>query len=840
MPALYAIARDLRHAVRSLSKARAFTFVCVGSLGVGIGTVMAILMIVRAIIGTPPGLDTNGFVEVLVRPQGQLLAQTGHDIESWTYPDFTDLSAANPGMALTAWTFGDTVLRISDAGDPLRVPVMYASPNYFTTIGVPLARGTGFAAVRDDGSSPPVVIIDHHLWQDRFGSRPDIVGTTITLNRVVHTIVGVTPERFRGHLSPEGSPDVQLWAPLHQHARLQGAGSLRHNREADWVRVVGRLSPGVSLVQANAAVSAVMAGLAQQHPSTNQLKSAVVEPYHPLGALARPEAIVAQSIFYGLSGMVLLIVCLNVSGMMAVRTATRERELSVRVAIGASRARLMQYILAEALLLALLGGALAVFLIFGIPATLLWWFEFWHRDLDLFKPDVWTYLTAVGLCFLTSVVFGLLPAIRFSRPSLVSALKDDAGGGGRRVGRAHRLTAAIQAGIAVPFLVIGGVKLDQVRTAAAADVGFAPAGLFVARADLSGAGRPGVPATPSVLLKQVTQSLGEAAGVSSVTAADGIPLDFRARIVRVFREGDATPVRAHTTRVDEHFFDTLKIRVARGRGITREDVPGAALVVVLSQTLAAQLFPGEEAIGKRLTFALQASAAETAGPSRQTLKPEGPASPVFTVVGVTDDVVTSQMGTERPQMFVPLAQHPAESVVLVARATAPQTSMATSFKNAVAVADPDFAASSMTTGERLIRRSVVDLATHSAMAVLCAGVALTLAALGVYGVVGFMVATRTREIGVRMALGASRPRVLRTVLADAIKVVAPGVILGLVLSVVLIRVSNLPETWYALGGIEPLAYAASAAVALGVALVAGLPSARRAIKINPIQAMRSE
>ena len=150
MPVLHAIARDLLHAVRSLRKARAFTFVCVGSLGVGIGTVMAILMIVRAIIGTPPGLDTDGFVEVLVRPQGQLLAQTGRDIETWTYPDFADLSESNTGMALTAWTFGDTVLRTSDSGEPLRVPVMYASPNYFTTIGMPLARGTG--------SRPPVTM----------------------------------------------------------------------------------------------------------------------------------------------------------------------------------------------------------------------------------------------------------------------------------------------------------------------------------------------------------------------------------------------------------------------------------------------------------------------------------------------------------------------------------------------------------------------------------------------------------------------------------------------------------------------------------------------------------
>jgi predicted permease len=839
---LSSLSRDLIHAVRSLARARAFTFVCVASLGVGMGTVIAILMMVRAIVGTPPLVNTDGLVELLIRPHGQLRAQTGGDIDNWTYADFIDVSAADTGMALTAWTFGDTLLRTNDSEDALRVPAMYVSPNYFTTIGVALARGPGLGATSGDASSTtPIVVVDHDLWTNRLGARDDIVGTTITLNRVPHVVVGVTPQRFRGHLSAEDSPDVQLWVPLPQHPRLRTADDVRFNRQLDWLHVIGRLSAGTSLVGASASASAVMAGLAEQHPVTNQYKAAVVvEPYHPLGARSRPDALAAQAILFGISGMVLFIVCLNVSGMMLVRAATRERELSVRLAIGASRARLVQYILSEALVIALLGGALAVFIIFGIPAILLWYFDFWHRDLDLFRPDVWTYLMCLGLCFVTTLVFGLLPALRFSRPNIVSALKDEAGGGARRVGRVHRWTAAIQAGIAVPFLVIGGVKLDQVRTAAAADVGFTPSGLFAARVDLSGGGQNDVGRNAPFLLQQVTQNLAQATGVSSVAVADGMPLDFRQRTTRVFREGDGTPVRAHTTRVNERFFETLGIRLSSGRGITREDTAGSALVVVLSEPLAAKLFPGEEAVGKRLTFSMQSLGGESSGPNRQTLKSQTSTAPVFTVVGVTRDVVTSQMGTERPQIFVPLAQHPTASVILIARASAADALMTGAFKNAVTGVDPEFVASSISTGDRLVRRSVVDLATHSAMAVVCAGVALTLAALGVYGVVGFMVATRTREFGVRMALGASRPRVLRTVLTDAIKVVVPGVGIGLVLSVVLVRVSNMPETWYALGGAEPMAYALAAAIAMFVALVAGLPSARRAVRINPIQAMRSE
>lgn len=837
---LLSAARDLVHAIRSLAKARAFTLVCVASLGVGMGTVMAILMLVRAIVGTPAHVNPDGLVELLVRPDGLLKTRTGGDIDSWTYPDFVDLAGAETGMALSAWTFGETVLRAPLSDEPQRVAAMYVSPNYFATIGVPLDRGPGFDGI---GGGTPVVVLDHDLWMNRFGGRTDIVGATISLNRVPHVVAGVTPERFRGHVGPEDTPDVRVWIPLRQHPRLQAADDLRVNREVEWIKVVGRLSSGTTLAGAAASASAVMTGLAAQHPVTNQHKAAVaVEPYHPMGARARREVRSAQAMLFGLSGIVLFIVCLNVSGMMLVRSAMRERELSVRQAIGASRARLVQYILSEALVLASLGGALAVLIIIGIPAALLWYFNFWHRDFDLFRPDVWTYLTATGLCFVTTLVFGLLPAIRFSRPNLLSALKDEVGGGGRRASRLHRWTAAIQAGLAVPFLVIGGVKLDQVRTAAAADVGFEPMGLYAARVDLTGGGKNNVAKDGPALRQQVARNLSEANGVTAVAVADGVPLDFRQRMTRVVREGQGAPVRAHTTRVDEGFFDTLGIRLSRGRGITRADDAGAALVVVLSEPLAVQLFPGEEAVGQRVTFALESLRPAGGGPNRGTLTATGGADQTFVVVGVTTDVVTSQMGTERPQMFVPLAQHPTSSVILIARAstTASDAAMAAAFTNAAGGVDPDFAPSSLTSGARLIRRSVRDLATHSAMAVICASVALVLAALGVYGVVGFMVATRTREIGVRMALGATRPRVLRTVLADAVRVVVPGVALGLGLAVIVVRFANLPETWYDLGGVEPLAYSLAAVVAVTVAIVAGLPSARRAMRINPIQAMRSE
>lgn len=814
---LRAFGRDIVHAIRSLAKARAFTFVCVVSLGIGMGTVIGILILLRS-LGTPPGIiNTENLVELLVRPQGQLRVQRGDADEEWSYPDFTDLRDADIGMAISAWTVAQGDVRLS-AGGARRVDIMYVSANYFNTVGVALARGAGFDAGVDEDAAQPAVIVRHDFWKNRLGSDPDILGKTITLNRVPHVVAGITPEWFQGHIEDEGT--ALVWVPLGQHPRLRADESLRFNRSIDWIRIHGRLSPGVSIERANAAVSAIMSGLAARYPASNQFKSASVEPYHFQGAAGRNEFRVLQAMFLGVAGLVLLVVCLNISGMVLVRSAMRERELSIRQAIGAARGQLIRYLLCEAIVLAALGGSLASALLFGVPAFAAWygWIPFLPPPLI---PDASMFAICVGLCLVTSLMFGLLPAIRFSRPSLISALKDDAGGGGRRVGRVHRLAAAVQVGIAVPFLVIGGVLLDHVRTTATAELGFEPKGLLAAPVDLAAAANTAERAAS--LFRTARENLAQTNGITSVGLADGLPLDFRGRAIRVSRQDQATPVFMRPTRVDEGYLRTMGIRLLRGRGFTADDRAGAELVAIIAEPVALRLFPNSDALGQRITLSFQ---------DRTTKE--------VTIVGVIADLVGSQMSNPRGELLLPLAQLPASNVFLVARSAGATGSMALApaFRNALKDLDPDFDAGSIVTGEQLVRSSIEDMLTQSAFASVGGGAALTLAALGIYGVIGFMVAMRTREMAVRMALGASNRRVLRTILTDVVKLVAPGVALGLIVAAVIVRNSYL--SWYSLGVVEHLAYTVGAAIAVSVALLASLPAARRAASVEPMVAMRSE
>ena len=818
---------DLVHATRTLIKARAFTAVCVMSLGLGMGVVIAILMLSRFVLSTPPGVTGASLVEFVIRPGGPLRAQAGTAIiDTWSYPDYLDVRDAATGMAVSGWSHGEGVVRTAAQGPAAPVPTMYVSSNYFTTVGIVLTLGRGFSQADDASRAEAEAVISHRAWQMRFGSDPQIIGRTITVNGADHVVVGVAPPRFRGHLGGLDGPSYHLWLPLSHHPRLTAAQNVRASREARWLRVVARLSPGTTVAQADAVVESAMAALAAKHPETNRDKAGGAEAYFPAGARLRSQIWRARMMMFGLSGMVLLVVGLNISGMMLVRSAMRERELAIRLAIGAGRWRLIRYQLSEALVLALLGGSLASILLFGVPALVARAFDYSGPQLELFRPDAGLVLQCIALCFVTSLVMGLLPALRFSRPMILAALKNDSSGGGRRVGRLQRLTAAAQAGLAVPFLVIGGIKLDQARVTAMADLGFTPHGLYAVRLNLSAIGK--TDDDRERFVRTVREHLAQAHGVVSVSEADGVPLDFIYRDTRVSPEGESAFVAAHTTRVGARYFDTLGIRLLAGRAIDVNDRTGAEPVVMLSEPLARQLFPAGDPLGTRVTFAL-------AGHERRT----------YTVVGVTADLVSTQMGNPRPQLFVSLAQNPASTVLAIARGAAADPSMRSAFESALAQAHrqssgqvPDVVLPELITGEGLVENSHADLLTHSAVGGVAAGVALALAALGVYGVIAFMVATRTREIGVRVALGASRGRVLRDVLADALKLVVPGIGVGLLLAVLWVRVAD--PSWYPLGGVEPLVYSLAAATAFLVAALAGVPSARRAAAVQPIVAMRIE
>jgi predicted permease len=833
--------RDLLHAGRSLTRARAFTFVCVVSLGMGMAPVIAVPYVSRITRTPPPGVKTEGLVEVVPTPRGPREASN-----AWSYPDFVDLRAAGTGMSLTGWVGGPSKTAIRTAGgvETKSVPTMFVSANYFSTIGVALARGPGFTEFMDDPSNvEPVVILGYTFWQNQLGSDPDVVGKTLTLDDIPHVVVGIAPQRFDGHLFLHGK---ELFVPLEQHPRLRDRNpenTVRSERNNEWIYINGRLSPGVSIAQASAAVSAVTSQLAKQYPSTNEFKAGMVAAYHPSGYHGRTQFLVLQAIALTLTGTVLMVVCLNISGMMQVRSAMRERELSIRQAIGASRGRLVQYLLAEAIILAGLGSALGSVVLFNIPPLLSWWVGSPLPDQlrEALRPDPSTVAICVGLCLVTSLVFGLLPAARFSRPVIISSLKDDAGVGGFRAGRVHRLTAALQVAIAVPLIVMSGMSLDRFRATATADLGFDADLLYAAPLKLEAVGKEAAGnETAGFRIRQARDSLEKASGVTSASVADGLPLGFSGRSAKVSLQTDANLapkfVSVHVTRVSDAYLSTMGIPLVRGRGFTVDDRAGAEMVTVISKPLADQLFPNTEAaeaIGQRLTFLTEEKTPQT-----------------LTIVGITGDFPTSQMSSPRAQLLLPLTQHPAPAVFLIARSAPgePPQKMTAALENAVRDLGPDVdralttgdgvAYSRIVTGVWLRQNSMRDFLVQSAVSGVSGGVILLLAALGIYGVVGLMVATRTREIAVRVALGASRRRVLGMILVDVVKLALPGVAVGLLLTVALVRLNG-DNMGIPLSNAEPLAYVAGAGVAILVAVLASLAPARRAASVQPMVAMRS-
>jgi len=822
--------RDLVYAGRSLAKARAFTFVCVVSLGIGMVPIIAIPYWARVLRMPPVGVKTAGFVQLVTTPHGA--DEAG---ERWSYPDFETLRESNTGMALIGWTSGESQIASETpaGGRTESVATMFVSTNYFKTLGVPLARGVRFDATGDNPlTAEPVVIVGYGYWQNQMGADPDIIGKTLTLDGIPHVVVGVAPEHFSGHM---GYQERQLFLPLGRYAPLRADTKVRVDRGNEWLSIHGRLSPGVGIGQASAAVAAVTARLATDYPATNQLKAGSVVPYDPLGY--RNEFRIVETLFFTLTGAVLVVVCLNISGMMLVRSAMRERELSIRHAIGASRGRLAQNLLSEAIVLAGLGALLASVVLFNVPRLWAWLtgrpLPFEVQEALRFDPFI--VAICVGLCLATSVVFGFLPATRFSRPVIISSLKDDAGVGGVQAGRVHRFTAALQVAIAVPLIVLSAIALDLVRVTATGNLGFASDVLYGAPLTFNGVADERV----ALRTRSARDNLTQASGVASATVADGLPLDFGSRSARVslLVDKNSAPriVFVHTTRVGDGYLDTMGIPLLVGRGFTNDDSAGAEMVTVISKTLADQLEPDAPAavIGKRMTVGAEEKTQHT-----------------LTIVGVTRDFPTAQMGAARAQLLLPLAQHPSSKVFLIARSEDGEQPMkvTTALENAVRALGPDVdrtltygdgtAYSTIVTGVWLRQNSVRDFLLRSAVTGGAGTVILTLAALGIYGVVGLMVATRTREIAVRAALGASRRAVLGMILFDVVKLVMPGVVFGLLITVAIVRLNG-DNLGIRLSNAEPLAYVVGAAIAVLVAILASLAPARRAASVQPMVAMRS-
>jgi predicted permease len=433
-------------------------------------------------------------------------------------------------------------------------------------------------------------------------------------------------------------------------------------------------------------------------------------------------------------------------------------------------------------------------------------------------------------------VFGLFPALRFSQPDLVSSLKDDTGGGGRRVGRIHRVATSAQAGVALSLVVTCSLFVRALGVMERRDLGFEPDNLMLTRMDLSQQGYS-TPEAGGAVLSRMTESVAALPGVTSVTVADGIPLDLVGNFTSVSRadRSDDTGgrVTVEFTRVDDGYFQTIGAPILRGRGIERTDEAASEPVVVITRALAGRLWPGEEAVGRQLRFSGRFHTIFTTRDSAS-----GDSARAYTVVGVVGHVASSRATEDWPHVFISLRQNYRPQVMIVARAMASSAALTTSIQSAILSVDPTLPYPLIVSSESLVARSTEPQRRMAEMAAGLGLLALLLSAIGVYGVVAFAVARRTREIGLRMAIGATRAQVLGAVLRDAVRLAVPGLAVGALLAVGMAAAAG--NILLGVSPADPISLGSAAGVLLLVILLASLVPARRASGIDPMVALRSE
>ncbi len=805
--------QDVRYGLRLLRRSPGFAAVAVVTLALGIGASTAILSVVDAILLRPLAYRDPGRLVVVLHGEDGPVAPA----------NFLDWKAQSRSFdrmgAAEYWT-----PNLTGGGTPEKTWAIRMTADVLPVLGVRPALGRWFLESETRGGADHVVVLGHAIWKNRFGADPGILGRPILLDGQPYTVVGVMPPSFR--FAPFWATQAQFWAPLDLSARLT-------NRTGASLRVFARLKDGVTLDAARRDIAAVTARLDREFPGTNR-NMQVIPLLEKVVGDVRPALLVLLAAV----GLVLLIACANVANMLLARASIRQREVALRSALGASRARTIRQLLTESLVLALVGGAagaalgawalklLVAFAPPGIPRI-----ESVHLDLRILFA---TFVVSL----LSGAAFGLAPALQTSGAPLQGALKEGgSAGAGREGGSLRRLLVAAEVAIAIVLLVGGGLMVRTFLSLQAIDPGWNPDGVVTLEVSVAGT-RYAEPGKRPGLYREVQDRLAALPGVAAVGAINHIPIAgdiwrfpyaVEGRPAALPGESPVTVYRA----VMPGYFAAMRLPILRGRDIAATDDANAPGVVVINERFAEVQWPGEDALGRRITL-----------DDKNWL----------TVVGIVKNAVRSDW-SEGPyeESYIPAFQspelmkspHPMASYLTYVVRTAPEhgkagdpAALAPSLRAAIRSIDPALPVSEIHTMREIVTGVNGRARFQTLLLATFAGAAALLAAIGIYGVMSYAVSRRTREIGVRMALGAEPRAVLRLVVGQGMGVALAGAGVGLVAALLLTRM--MAGILYGVRPTDPVTYVSVAAVLLAIALAASWIPARRAARIDPMKALRSE
>jgi predicted permease len=808
--------QDVRYALRTLTRKPGFAVVTVLTLALGIGANAAIFSAVHAVLLRPlPFPDPDRLVSL----SSTTVAAPNRPGGAASPPDFADWRRENRSFAEVA-ALDTSSFALTGVGAAEQVPGANVTGGFFAILGVPALYGRTLTTDDDAMGAGDVTVIGHGLWSRRFGSDPGIVGRTIALDGAAHRVVGVMPRGFAYPLQSE------IWIPRRFSER-----DLATQRGAHYLDVVARLRDGVSLEQAAGDINAVVQRLAAAYPNTNKEKRAAVHTFRDalVGDL-RP----AMLMLLGAVGFVLLIVCVNVANLVLTRALGRTREMAIRTALGAGRVRLVRGVLVESMILALVGGAaglaFAVWASRGIAAL--------QRGLAIplleeTRVDPVVIAFTAGISIAAALLFGLLPAWHTSSlGQLAQRIREDSGTvtGDRKRQRVRSLLIVTETAVAVVLLVGAGLLLRSFIRMTAVELGIDPRGVQTFSISLPPARYP-QPPERAAFMESLLDDIARQRGVESAGAVFGLPLsNTRYSISMSTLDGrrldnDEQNKKSLQVRVaTPEYFRTLRIPLVQGRPFTAADRLGAAHAVIVNETAARMLWPGESALGHQFTIG--------------TRMGQGGANAGGVVVGVARDV--RDFGPRvavRPTVYLSHAQFPVDVVTVTVRSET-ETMALEPLRAIVARHDADVPIFRVRTMEQLTSDAVAQPRVYVLLLGLFALTAVTLAAIGIYGVLAHAVSQRTREIGIRLALGARRGAVVAMVVRQAAGLAVAGLVVGLVLAA---AASSAVQTL--LFGIEPTDIATYASVAGGLLVVALLASylpARRASRVDPVRALRYE